>query len=146
MEVNELINYCYEHNLYSITVDEMKDLLVQEKAYLKNQQVTDEETTAAIDCLCEVMASHKRTFSDIENKLIETGVLSGRCYVCWHENKYYPGATVDNLRKLGFNKFYETYKGNWEKIKKFRKELIARKNLSEYTDGVNRDWDDYQEN
>ena len=127
MDVNELINYCYEHNLYSITVDEMKDILVQEEQIKSRKQACYGKTEEAMNCLYEIMASHKRSFSDIENKLVETGVVSGRCYVCWHENRYYPGATVDNLQLMGFEKFYETYKGNWEKIKSFRKELIKNK-------------------
>lgn len=125
MEVGELIDWCKANNRKSITVEKMEDLLAQE-TISQESSITDD----AIDCLCEMMSTHQRSFSPLEQKLIETGVVSGRCFVCWHENKYYPGVTVDNLRLMGFEKFYETYKGNWDKIKQFRKEL-TKKNYCE---------------
>lgn len=116
--IQELVDYCESSGRKSITVEKIKALMVESEC-AKEQSLTEE----AIDCLCEMMTTHQRSFSDIEQKLIETGVVSGRCFVCWHDNKYYPGATVDNLRIMGFEKFYDAYKGNWEKIKDFRKKL-----------------------
>lgn len=127
MGIRDLIDYCNNRGLSFITIDELTELLANEdsqKRLFPNEVTYDNETEKAIDYLCEVMASHRRDFSKFDQMLIETGVLSGRCYVCWHENKYYPGATVDNLKAMGFSKFYDKYKSNWEKIKSFRKELI----------------------
>lgn len=119
--INDLIRYCESNNLWTVSLGEIK-------SFAKESLGEDDLTKQAVDLLAEIMATHKRTFTPLEDKLIETGVLSGRCYVCWHENKYYPGATVDNLKRMGFEAFYEAYKRNWEEIKNFRKKLILEKN------------------
>jgi hypothetical protein len=123
--ISELLDYCKKNNLQYISVDELEQIEYENK-YTDG---TDELTQRALDLLCDAMATHRLVHNELEQKLIETGVLSGKCYVCWHENQYYPGATVDNLRKMGFEAFYETYKRNWEEVKRFRRELIARKEL-----------------
>lgn len=33
--------------------------------------------------------------------------LYNKCYIPWHNNKYYTEITVDNLKQLGIEKFYE---------------------------------------
>ena len=85
----------------------------------------DATTDDAMELLYEISNTHQRTYTSLEHKLIETGVISGRCYISWHNNTYYPGATVDNLRLMGFEAFYNTYKNNWEKIKEFRRGLYS---------------------
>lgn len=127
--IDELLNYCYANNKNYVTVEELKSLTEGCPIKPDGNGSTDfppkeDLTDEAINLLTEIMVSHERTFSKLEHKLIQTGIVSGRCYVCLHENKYYPGATVDNLRSMGFEKFYETYKGNWERIKDFRKKII----------------------
>ena len=130
--IKELLDYCYKHEKSYIMVDELKALTEGCPMVSNGNGNTDfppkeDLTDKAICLLTEVMISHERTFSKLEKQLIETGVMSGKCYVSWHENRYNPGATVDNLRTMGFEKFYETYKGNWEKIKDFRRKLINEK-------------------
>lgn len=134
--ISELINWCRESGRNAISVAEMEDIITHNINYEKPQTVgysenLDEKTQQALDLLCEVMGTHKRTYSKLEEQLIETGVMSGRCFVSWHENKYYPGATVDELRTIGFDAFYEKYKSNWEKIKAFRKQFIKEKYIDD---------------
>lgn len=127
------IPYDYKEYLaYKEGFEKCYSLFKENKIKIESEEESEEEsaedlTEKAIDLLSEIMASHERTYSDLEKKLIETGVVSGRCYVCWHENKYYPGATVDNLKDMGFEKFYETFKHNWEEIKNFRKNIYKNR-------------------
>lgn len=134
--ISELIEWCREGGRNAVSVAEMEDI-VQHSVNYENPVKShtndnlDEKTQEALDLLCEVMGTHKRTYSKLEDKLIETGVMSGRCFVSWHENKYYPGATVDELKHIGFDAFYEKYKSNWEKIKTFRKQFIKEKYIDD---------------
>lgn len=108
--------YCLENCKDTITYSELELL-----AHSSNP--TDE----ALEVIREMADTHCRVNNEMEKKLLETGVISGNCYVCWHENKFYPGATVDNLMEMGFEKFYETYKSNWIKIQEYRKQFYGRK-------------------
>ena len=131
--INELLDYCNSHDIKYVTREQLKALSegcpFEPELGAENFPMEDDEalTSEAIDLLSEIAASHERKFTDLEKKLIETGVVSGRCYVCWHENKYYPGATVDNLKAMGFSEFYDKFKSNWEEIKNFRKQMYKNK-------------------
>lgn len=124
--LTELVQWLRENGRDSVSVAELEDMISHCSGSTEetSDNVSDDETAEALDLLYEIMSTHQRTYSKLEQKLIETGVLSGRCYISWHENKYYPGATVDVLREMGFAAFYEKYKSNWEDIKNFRKQLI----------------------
>lgn len=124
--LTELVQWLRENGRDSVSVAELEDMISHCSGSTEetSDNVSDDETAEALDLLYEIMSTHQRTYSKLEQKLIETGVLSGRCYISWHENKYYPGATVDVLREMGFTAFYEKYKSNWEDIKNFRKQLI----------------------
>ena len=124
--LTELVQWLRENGRDSVSVAELEDMISHCSGGTEetSDNVSDDETAEALDLLYEIMSTHQRTYSKLEQKLIETGVLSGRCYISWHENKYYPGATVDVLREMGFPAFYEKYKSNWEDIKNFRKQLI----------------------
>lgn len=142
--ISELIEWCREGGRNAVSVAEMEDIVQHSINYENpvkshNNDGLDEKTQEALNLLCEVMGTHTRTYSKLENQLIETGVMSGRCFVSWHENKYYPGATVDELKKIGFDAFYEKYKSNWEKIKAFRTQFIKEK----YIDNDGPEQDDY---
>ena len=127
--LTELVQWLRENGRDSVSVAELEDIISHSSGSDEetSENVSDDETAEALDLLYEIMSTHQRTYSKLEQKLIETGVMSGRCYISWHENKYYPGATVDNLREMGFEKFYEAFKSNWEDIKNFRKQIIKDK-------------------
>ncbi len=132
--LERIVSYIKEHNVDCLS---LKDLEYLSKDYIENSEldfssneneelfVDDATTDDAIELLLEISNTHQRTYTPLEHKLIETGVISGRCYISWHNNTYYPGATVDNLRLMGFDNFYNTYKNNWEKIKEFRRGLYS---------------------
>jgi len=52
---------------------------------------------------------------EIFNKLRETCVITPK-YINWHKNNLFPEATVDNLKKMGFSKFYEENRENYKKF------------------------------
>jgi hypothetical protein len=51
-------------------------------------------------------------------KLKETCVWTDT-FINWHTNKFYEGATIDNLRTMGFKDFYEKFKSNYQKKRQY---------------------------
>lgn len=136
LTLNKVVSYVKERNVDCLSLDDLNYLFEDEDKNLEfdfssNEDdeifafANDDVTDDAIELLLEISNTHQRTYTPLEHKLIETGVISGRCYISWNTNTYYPGATVDNLKTMGFDKFYDTYKNNWEKIKEFRRGLYS---------------------
>lgn len=50
---------------------------------------------------------------EILEKLKATGVINNG-FINWHENKLHEGATIDNLKVMGFKDFYEKFKYSYQ--------------------------------
>lgn len=76
------------------------------------------DTQAALHIINNIAHGKKITFSVMSRMLTNTCVVSGK-FVNWHINKFYPNATVDKLKELGWKKFYELNKDNIVKKREF---------------------------
>ena len=94
-------------------------LSASEKETILECKTNDYDTKRALD-LIYGFAAGKLVQSDYFFRLLlETQVLTAGHFINWHQNKYYPTATVDNLKELGWKKFYELNKDNLNKKHKY---------------------------
>lgn len=54
----------------------------------------------------------KGKYTPFDKEIKDTCIASKSGFIAWHINKYYPNATVDKLKELGWDKFYELNKDN----------------------------------
>jgi len=55
---------------------------------------------------------------EIYEKIKDTCVCT-RSFINWHQNKFFPNATVDKLKELGWKEFYELNKDNIQKKREY---------------------------
>ena len=72
------------------------------------------DTKHALSVIYDIMKGKKVYFRELS----DTCVVSGK-FINWHTNKFYPNATVDKLKELGWKKFYELNKDNIVKKREF---------------------------
>ena len=72
------------------------------------------DTKHALAVIYGIMKGKKVYFRELS----DTCVVSGK-FINWHTNKFYPNATVDKLKELGWKKFYELNKDNIVKKREF---------------------------
>ena len=64
----------------------------------------------------------KGKYTPFDKKIKDTCIASKSGFIAWHINKFYPNATIDKLQELGWDRFYELNKDNYQKKKEYFKE------------------------
>lgn len=87
------------------------------------------DTKNAYKTIMDISRNELGKPSYIYYRLAETCVFNkrkdGSYFICWHENKFFPNATVDKLKELSWNEFYALNKDNSRKRLEYFKSLQA---------------------
>lgn len=81
------------------------------------------DTQMALDTIYCILKNTAKSYSPKLHELKETCVWSQKdgCkpFIAWHQNKFFPNATVDKLKELGWKEFYELNKTNIQKKREY---------------------------
>lgn len=80
-------------------------------------------TQMALDTIYNILKNTTKSYSPLLHELKETCVWSqkegSKPFIAWHQNKFFPNATVDKLKELGWKNFYELNKENIKKKREY---------------------------
>lgn len=107
-----------KQNLIKELVD--AELITQKssKTFYINEDLIDEDiikTQNALHTIYLILHNKADIFSPLIHELKETCVYSqsmNKLFIAWHDNKFFPTATVDRLKEMGWEAFYKENKDN----------------------------------
>lgn len=112
--IKDLIDFGFIDNKSSRTFSINKQILNQ-----SNQSIITNVTDEVLNIIYAV-GKGERIYSDLADKVRDTCIcVFGSGYINWHINKYFPNATVDKLKELGWEAFYDLNKDNYNKKKEY---------------------------
>lgn len=76
-------------------------------------------------------ANGKKIDTELSEKIRNTCVATQKPFIAWHNNKFFPNATIDKLQELGWEKFYELNKDNIIKKREYFKNKEANSTETE---------------
>lgn len=99
-------------------------------SFYADDSIVDEDianTQLALETIRNILQGKAKTFSPFIHELKETCVWSQNVnkkpFIAWHENKFYPTATVDRLKEIGWSAFYNENKDNIIRKREFFKKV-----------------------